>query len=138
MDGLTVEYLEDIQSVLDVLTVGGANRTIASTQMNQRSSRSHSVFQVTLHQKNADGSTKQGKFTFVDLAGSERVDKTHAEGQTFQEAKQINLSLTCLASVIKSLTQNDKHVPYRDSKLTRILQESLGGNTKTMLLLCCR
>ena len=137
IEGLSSEYLEDVQNLLDVLTVGGANKTVASTDMNTRSSRSHSVLQVTLVQKNEEGSSKTGKFTFVDLAGSERVDKTNAVGQTFEEAKKINLSLTCLANVIKSLSQGNAHIPYRDSKLTRILQESLGGNTKTMLILCC-
>ncbi|QDZ19002.1 kinesin [Chloropicon primus] len=137
IEGLSSEYLEDVQNLLDVLTVGGANKTVASTDMNSRSSRSHSVLQVTLVQKNEEGSSKTGKFTFVDLAGSERVDKTNAVGQTFEEAKKINLSLTCLANVIKSLSSGSAHIPYRDSKLTRILQESLGGNTKTMLILCC-
>ena len=137
IEGLSSEYLEDVQNLLDVLTVGGANKTVASTDMNTRSSRSHSVLQVTLVQKNEEGSSKTGKFTFVDLAGSERVDKTNAVGQTFEEAKKINLSLTCLANVIKSLSQGNAHIPYRYSKLTRILQESLGGNTKTMLILCC-
>lgn len=137
IEGLSNEYLEDVQTLLDVLTVGGANKKVASTDMNARSSRGHSVLQVTLVQKNEEGSSKTGKFTFVDLAGSERVDKTNAVGQTFEEAKKINLSLTCLANVIKSLSVGSGHIPYRDSKLTRILQESLGGNTKTMLILCC-
>ena len=137
IEGLSSEYLDSVDSLMDVLTVGGANKTVASTDMNARSSRSHSVLQVTLVQKNEEGSSKSGKFTFVDLAGSERVDKTNAVGQTFEEAKKINLSLTCLANVIKSLSNGNPHIPYRDSKLTRILQESLGGNTKTMLILCC-
>ena len=129
VEGLSSEYLEDVQNLLDVLTVGGANKAVASTDMNARSSRSHSMLQVTLVQRNEEGSSKTGRFTFVDLAGSERADKTNAVGQTFDEAKKINLSLTCLANVIKSLSAGNPHIPYRDSKLTRILQDSLGGNT---------
>jgi kinesin family protein 5 len=80
----------------------------------------------------------------IDLAGSEKISRTGAEGilfslkgETLEEAKKINLSLTCLGTVINSLTTNKDHIPYRDSKLTRLLQESLGGNFKTSLIINC-
>ena len=84
---------------------------------------------------NSDFSTKTGKLFLVDLAGSEKVSKTGAKGQTLDEAKAINKSLTTLGIVIKALTDGKStHVPYRDSKLTRILSESLGGNSKTIMI----
>ena len=80
------------------------------------------------------GSSKASKLMLVDLAGSEKVKKTHASGQTLKEAKQINKSLMVLGLVINSLVENKKHIPYRDSKLTRLLSDALGGNSKTMLI----
>lgn len=107
--------------------------------MNAESSRSHSIVLVTITQKNLDtGAAKSGKLYLVDLAGSEKVGKTGASGQTLEEAKKINKSLTALGMVINSLTDGkSSHVPYRDSKLTRILQESLGGNSRTTLIINC-
>ena len=83
------------------------------------------------------GSKRAGRLNLVDLAGSEKVGKTGAKGQTLEEAKKINQSLSALGQVIKSLADQKKHVPYRDSKLTRILQEALGGNSKTSLIVAC-
>lgn len=107
--------------------------------MNEQSSRSHSIFVLTIGQKDlVSGSVKSGKLYLVDLAGSEKVGKTGATGQTLEEAKKINKSLTALGMVINSLTDGKStHVPYRDSKLTRILQESLGGNSRTTLIINC-
>ena len=107
--------------------------------MNAESSRSHSIFILTVTQNNtADLSCKVGKLYLVDLAGSERIAKTGAEGQTLDEAKSINQSLTTLGKVIKALTtRNNTHIPYRESKLTRMLSESLGGNSKTCLIITC-
>ncbi|KAL7331339.1 hypothetical protein PS15p_203544 [Mucor circinelloides] len=107
--------------------------------MNAESSRSHSIVLTTITQKNLDtGAAKSGKLYLVDLAGSEKVGKTGASGQTLEEAKKINKSLTALGMVINSLTDGkSSHVPYRDSKLTRILQESLGGNSRTTLIINC-
>ncbi len=85
-------------------------------------------------QKNPDGSMKSAKLNLVDLAGSERIAKTGATGKTLEEAKKINLSLTTLGICIKSLTEGKTHVPFRDSKLTFFLKESLGGNSKTTLV----
>jgi cell division protein FtsB len=128
--------VEDMQSVM---RLGGANRVISSTRMNSESSRSHSVFIITIEQRNTvTGSLRSGKLFLVDLAGSEKVGKTHAQGQTLKEAQHINKSLSALGSVMNALTSGhaNTHVPYRDSKLTRLLQDSLGGNSETTLLVC--
>ena len=86
----------------------------------------------------SDFSIKTGKLFLVDLAGSEKISKTGASGQTLDEAKMINKSLSCLGLVINSLTDGKStHIPYRDSKLTRVLSESLGGNSKTCLIITC-
>ena len=105
--------------------------------MNEQSSRSHSIFLLNVDQKNLkDLSTKSGKLYLVDLAGSEKGNKTGATGQTLEEAKKINKSLSALGLVINALTDSkSSYVPYRDSKLTRILQESIGGNSKTTLII---
>jgi kinesin family member 5 len=128
---------------------GGTARVVASTSnppilitnldMNAESSRSHSIFVLTIYQKNIEtGSVRSGQLFLVDLAGSEKVGKTGAKGQTLEEAKKINKSLSALGNVINSLTDGtSKHIPYRDSKLTRILQESLGGNSRTTLIINC-
>ena len=107
--------------------------------MNTESSRSHSLVQFTVQQRNTEtGSSKTGRLYLVDLAGSEKVGKTGASGQTLEEAKKINKSLSALGMVINALTDGkSSHVPYRDSKLTRILQESLGGNSRTTLIVNC-
>jgi len=107
--------------------------------MNAESSRSHSIFVLTISQKNIEtGSVRSGQLFLVDLAGSEKVGKTGAKGQTLEEAKKINKSLSALGNVINSLTDGtSRHIPYRDSKLTRILQESLGGNSRTTLIINC-
>ncbi len=107
--------------------------------MNAESSRSHSIFVITITQKELEtGSAKSGQLFLVDLAGSEKVGKTGASGQTLEEAKKINKSLSALGMVINALTDGKStHIPYRDSKLTRILQESLGGNSRTTLIINC-
>eukprot|EP01117_Protostelium_nocturnum_P008688 TRINITY_DN3116_c0_g1_i2.p1 TRINITY_DN3116_c0_g1~~TRINITY_DN3116_c0_g1_i2.p1 ORF type:complete len:615 (+),score=266.60 TRINITY_DN3116_c0_g1_i2:822-2666(+) len=107
--------------------------------MNFESSRSHSIFILMVQQRNiVDQSLKTGKLYLVDLAGSEKVEKTGAQGTTLDEAKMINKSLSALGNVINALTDGkSQHVPYRDSKLTRVLQESLGGNSRTTLIINC-
>ena len=103
--------------------------------MNATSSRSHALF--TVHIESLEGEKiKKSKLNFVDLAGSERQGKTGATGDTLKEGAKINLSLTALGNVINSLVDGKKggHIPYRDSKLTRLLQDSLGGNTKTLMI----
>ena len=137
--GLLEIYVSSVQEVYEVMRRGGAARATAATNMNQESSRSHSIFVITISQKNVEtGSAKSGQLFLVDLAGSEKVGKTGASGQTLEEAKKINKSLSALGMVINSLTDGKStHIPYRDSKLTRILQESLGGNSRTTLIINC-
>ena len=137
--GLLEIYVSSVQEVYEVMRRGGAARAVAATNMNQESSRSHSIFVITVTQKNVEtGSAKSGQLFLVDLAGSEKVGKTGASGQTLEEAKKINKSLSALGMVINALTDGKStHIPYRDSKLTRILQESLGGNSRTTLIINC-
>ncbi|KAF9918717.1 hypothetical protein BX616_006423 [Lobosporangium transversale] len=137
--GLFEVYVSSIAEIHEVMRRGGNSRMVAYTNMNAESSRSHSIFVVTISQKNLlDGSVKSGKLYLVDLAGSEKVGKTGASGQTLEEAKKINKSLSALGMVINALTDGKStHIPYRDSKLTRILQESLGGNSRTTLIINC-
>ena len=140
-------YLQDVsevaieseQMIYELMRLGNSNRAISATNMNAESSRSHSIFILTVTQNNTvDLSCKVGKLYLVDLAGSERIAKTGAEGQTLDEAKSINQSLTTLGKVIKALTTRSiNHIPYRESKLTRMLSESLGGNSKTCLIITC-
>ena len=126
------------EEMQEVFQVGTENRTVGNTKMNAKSSRSHSLFIVTIFQKDSiTDSTKAGKLYFVDLAGSEKISKTGVEGQLLEDAKNINKSLMMLGMVINSLTVNKPYVPYRDSKLTRVLQESLGGNSLTTLIVTC-
>lgn len=106
--------------------------------MNDKSSRSHSVLIIQVQRENLEGSTQTGKLFLVDLAGSECIGKTEVQGQSLTEAKSINKSLSALGQVIKALTEVKKgqdFVPYRNSKLTRLLQQSLGGNSKTALII---
>lgn len=137
--GLLEIYVSSVQEVYEVMRRGGTARAVAATNMNQESSRSHSIFVITVTQKNVEtGSAKSGQLFLVDLAGSEKVGKTGASGQTLEEAKKINRSLSALGMVINALTDGKStHIPYRDSKLTRILQESLGGNSRTTLIINC-
>ncbi|KAJ4381784.1 Kinesin heavy chain [Didymella sp. IMI 355093] len=137
--GLLEVYVSSVDEVYEVLRRGGQSRAVSATNMNAESSRSHSILVVTVTQKNVEtGSMKSGQLFLVDLAGSEKVGKTGASGQTLEEAKKINKSLSALGMVINSLTDSKaSHVPYRDSKLTRILQESLGGNSRTTLIINC-
>eukprot|EP00929_Paragymnodinium_shiwhaense_P036198 TRINITY_DN1942_c1_g1_i1.p1 TRINITY_DN1942_c1_g1~~TRINITY_DN1942_c1_g1_i1.p1 ORF type:complete len:775 (+),score=201.66 TRINITY_DN1942_c1_g1_i1:176-2500(+) len=144
--GCTV-YIEDLtlvsvgseEEVYEAFQAGHMHRATGRTDMNEHSSRSHLVFTVTLEQKSMHTkSTKTGKLHLVDLAGSEKIIKTGATGKRLDEAININLSLSTLGLVINALTTKSRtHVPYRDSKLTRVLQESLGGNAKTSLIVTC-
>nr|OQO22120.1 hypothetical protein B0A51_10784 [Rachicladosporium sp. CCFEE 5018] len=137
--GLFEIYVGSVEDVYVVLEKGGASRATAATNMNQESSRSHSIFVIEVTQKNVEsGTARSGRLFLVDLAGSEKVGKTGASGQTLEEAKKINKSLTSLGMVINALSDGKStHIPYRDSKLTRMLQESLGGNSRTTLIINC-
>uniref|UniRef100_UPI00358EEEB2 kinesin heavy chain-like n=1 Tax=Myxine glutinosa TaxID=7769 RepID=UPI00358EEEB2 len=137
--GCTERFVSSPEEVMFVIDEGKANRHVAVTNMNEHSSRSHSIFLINVKQENVDTETKlSGKLCLVDLAGSEKVSKTGAEGAVLDEAKNINRSLSALGNVISALAEGNKmHVPYRDSKMTRILQDSLGGNCRTTIIICC-
>ncbi|XP_077284514.1 kinesin heavy chain isoform X3 [Arctopsyche grandis] len=137
--GATERFVTSPEDVFEVIEEGKSNRHIAVTNMNEHSSRSHSVFLINVKQENLENRKKlSGKLYLVDLAGSEKVSKTGAEGTVLDEAKNINKSLSALGNVISALADGNKtHIPYRDSKLTRILQESLGGNARTTIVICC-
>jgi len=137
--GATERFVSSPEEVMETIDEGKANRHVAVTNMNEHSSRSHSVFLISVKQENVETQKKlSGKLYLVDLAGSEKVSKTGAEGAVLDEAKNINKSLSALGNVISALADGNKsHVPYRDSKLTRILQESLGGNARTTMVICC-
>lgn len=121
---------------------GSENRKTAATLMNSESSRSHSIFTIYIESsEKIEGGQQRiraGKLNLVDLAGSERISKTGATGDTAKEGAKINLSLSALGNVISMLVDGtSKHIPYRTSKLTRLLQDSLGGNTKTVMIAAC-
>ncbi|KAK6785704.1 hypothetical protein RDI58_019159 [Solanum bulbocastanum] len=122
------------QDVLDLMRIGQKNRAVGATALNERSSRSHSI--LTVHVRGRElvsGSTLKGCLHLVDLAGSERVDKSEAVGERLKEAQHINRSLSALGDVISALAQKSSHIPYRNSKLTQVLQDSLGGQAKTLM-----
>lgn len=121
-----------------LLEIGSASRSTASTNMNSRSSRSHAIFTLTVEQQDKEntGATTVAKFHLVDLAGSERAGKTKAVGERLKEGININRGLLSLGNVISALCDGNLHIPYRDSKLTRLLQDSLGGNSHTVMIAC--
>nr|TKR97498.1 kinesin-4 isoform X2 [Populus alba] len=131
------EQVRDLLSsddVLELMRIGLMNRAVGATALNERSSRSHSV--LTIHVYGMDletGAVLRGNLHLVDLAGSERVDRSEATGERLREAQHINKSLSALGDVIFSLAQKSQHVPYRNSKLTQVLQSSLGGQAKTLM-----
>ncbi|XP_027353436.1 kinesin-like protein KIN-1 [Abrus precatorius] len=142
LPGVTEITVQDPAEALQSLSRGIANRAVGETQMNVASSRSHCIYIFTIQQEHiGEKRMRFGKLILVDLAGSEKVEKTGAEGRVLEEAKTINRSLSALGNVINSLTcglqGKASHIPYRDSKLTRILQDALGGNARTALLCCC-
>nr|XP_026491082.1 centromere-associated protein E-like isoform X1 [Vanessa tameamea] len=145
LQGVKVDATEKVttspEEVLEVMRTGKANRQTGATNMNEESSRSHSIFQITIESREhiegeeEVGSVNVSQLNLVDLAGSERSGQTGATGIRFKEGTHINKSLSSLALVIKQLSEDpNKHVNYRDSKLTRILQNSLGGNAKTSII----
>uniref|UniRef100_T1IQI6 Kinesin-like protein n=1 Tax=Strigamia maritima TaxID=126957 RepID=T1IQI6_STRMM len=136
--GLEEVVVQNKDDVYEILDRGSEKRKTASTLMNAHSSRSHSVFSVTIHIKEntVDGEDllKTGKLNLVDLAGSENIGRSGAVDKRAREAGNINQSLLTLGRVITALVEKAPHVPYRESKLTRLLQESLGGRTKTSII----
>ncbi|CAL9135631.1 unnamed protein product [Musa acuminata var. zebrina] len=129
--------MHTVQSTLDVLElmgIGQTNRAVSATSLNERSSRSHSI--LTVHVQGMDlktGATLRGSLHLVDLAGSERIERSEVIGERLKEAQHINKSLSALGDVIFALSQKNTHIPYRNSKLTQVLQSSLGGHAKTLM-----
>jgi kinesin family protein 5 len=136
LENVTEKYILTEEEAFAYLRKGANNRAVTATNMNSQSSRSHMLFMLTLHTHDIyTGQAKSAKLVLVDLAGSEKVAKTGAEGKVLEEAKKINTSLTALGKVINALADERRtHIPYRDSKLTRLLQQSLGGNAITNLI----
>ncbi|PIO38289.1 hypothetical protein AB205_0020980 [Aquarana catesbeiana] len=152
--GVTTRNVTSEAEMLQCLKLGALSRTTASTQMNVQSSRSHAIFTIHLCQSRDNDldnritsestqmnefETLTAKFHFVDLAGSERLKRTGATGERAKEGISINCGLLALGNVISALGDQSKkvtHVPYRDSKLTRLLQDSLGGNSQTIMIAC--
>ena len=128
---LTQVSIPSPEDAIQVLQKGTLHRTTASTLMNHASSRSHAVFTLTLTTPSTTS-----RLTFVDLAGSERLKKTGASGDRAKEGISINQGLLALGNVIHALSTQESHVPYRQSKLTRLLQQALGGNSQTLFLAC--
>uniref|UniRef100_A0A3P8Y0J5 Kinesin-like protein n=1 Tax=Esox lucius TaxID=8010 RepID=A0A3P8Y0J5_ESOLU len=138
---LSLHTVHSVAECERIMEQGWGNRSVGYTLMNKDSSRSHSIFTIHLEICSTDATgedhLRAGKLNLVDLAGSERQSKTGATGERLREATKINLSLSALGNVISALVDGrSKHIPYRDSKLTRLLQDSLGGNTRTLMVAC--
>ena len=133
---LVMEKVRNVTEIYNVLAKGKRNRKTGRTDMNEHSSRSHAIFTVTI-ESSIGKKIRVGKLNLVDLAGSERVSKTgthlQADRTRFDEGVKINLSLAALGNVISALVENKSHVRYRACNLTKLLQDSLGGNTKTCM-----
>ncbi|KFV89959.1 Kinesin-like KIF18A, partial [Eurypyga helias] len=141
VQGLTLHQPKSAEEILQMLDFGNKNRTQHPTDVNASSSRSHAVFQIYLRQKEKTASINQNvrvaKMTLIDLAGSERATATNAKGARFREGTNINRSLLALGNVINALADpksKKQHIPYRNSKLTRLLKDSLGGNCRTIMI----
>eukprot|EP00562_Extubocellulus_spinifer_P020182 CAMPEP_0178588094 /NCGR_PEP_ID=MMETSP0697-20121206/26830_1 /TAXON_ID=265572 /ORGANISM="Extubocellulus spinifer, Strain CCMP396" /LENGTH=1481 /DNA_ID=CAMNT_0020224381 /DNA_START=164 /DNA_END=4609 /DNA_ORIENTATION=+ len=132
--GLVKEGVCCLEDVVAVLSRGNENRATATTNMNEHSSRSHMILNVRVKCGMKDQPLQTGNLYLIDLAGSERVRKSEVEGEQLKEAGHINKSLSALGNVMEALDRKAKHVPYRDSKLTYLLQDSLGGNSRTMMV----
>ncbi|XP_067470314.1 kinesin-like protein KIF15 [Thunnus thynnus] len=141
VEGAVEKFVNSAAEAYQVLSMGWRNRRVASTSMNRESSRSHAVFTMTLESKesiNEVVNIRMSQLNLVDLAGSERQKDTHTEGSRLKEASSINRSLMCLGQVIMALVDvsngKNRHICYRDSKLTFLLRDSLGGNAKTYII----
>ncbi|XP_035465238.1 kinesin-like protein KIF15-A isoform X1 [Scophthalmus maximus] len=141
VEGAVEKFVNSAAGAYQVLSMGWRNRRVASTSMNRESSRSHAVFTMTLESKESINDVvniRMSQLNLVDLAGSERQKDTHTEGSRLKEASSINRSLMCLGQVIMALVDvsngKNRHICYRDSKLTFLLRDSLGGNAKTYII----
>jgi kinesin family protein C2/C3 len=137
--GLSWLTVKSLQDVINLNIEAKKNRSLAATAMNSDSSRSHMLLVVDVHGFNVPANIEySGKLYLVDLAGSERVKKSAAEGQTLKEAQNINKSLAALGDVMQALQQKSKFIPYRNSTLTDLMANALGGNAKTVMFVNCR
>uniref|UniRef100_A0AC34QKA5 Kinesin motor domain-containing protein n=2 Tax=Panagrolaimus sp. JU765 TaxID=591449 RepID=A0AC34QKA5_9BILA len=147
MKGARMLEVSSVEQLMEALSAGSKRRTVGCTKMNDQSSRSHAIFSIHLKitrpkiveeagDTPVDTETVKTKFHFVDLAGSECMDQTGAEGQTAKEGIDINMGLFHLGQVINALTSKRSYIPYRSCKLTRLLQDSLGGNSRTLMIAC--
>lgn len=138
VQGMEERHITNAAEGIARLQEGSLRRQVAATKCNDLSSRSHTVFTITVHAKRAGGSGEDfislGKLNLVDLAGSENIQRSGAENKRAAEAGLINKSLLTLGRVINALVDKSSHIPYRESKLTRLLQDSLGGRTKTCII----
>ncbi|KAH9893096.1 kinesin motor domain-containing protein [Xylariomycetidae sp. FL2044] len=142
VSGLTSHHPKDVQEVMDMIVKGNEYRTVSPTEANATSSRSHAVLQINVAQKDRNAAVSEphtmATLSIIDLAGSERASATKNRGERLMEGANINKSLLALGSCINALCDPRKknHVPYRNSKLTRLLKFSLGGNCKTVMIVC--
>ena len=133
--GLVVQKVSSVEEVLDLMRFGERNRAVGATAMNERSSRSHSIFTMRVaSESKVTGCTTQACLHLIDLAGSERVSRSEATGERLKEAQHINKSLSALGDVISALASKQSHIPYRNSKLTFLLADSLKDNAKVLML----
>ena len=132
--GLVSQPVEDTNGVLDAFEQGNATRSVTATAMNATSSRSHMVLMVDVATRTNGGAEVMGRLYLVDLAGSERVAKSGVTGQAMKEAQGINKSLSALGDVMEALDKGQGHVPFRNSKLTFLLQSALGGSARCMFI----
>mmetsp|Transcript_1836 Transcript_1836/g.4591 ORF Transcript_1836/g.4591 Transcript_1836/m.4591 type:complete len:294 (-) Transcript_1836:155-1036(-) len=139
VDGAKIERVANAEELLDIFDRGTKGRASSSTKMNAESSRSHMIATIVLSLRNKrTGKIVHGKLTLVDLAGSERVSKSGATGHQLKEAQSINKSLSALGDVIGALTSGGRqHIPYRNHPLTMLMSDSIGGNAKTLMFVCC-
>ena len=132
--GLVSEDVHCLEDVMSVLDKGSANRATSATNINEHSSRSHCIMMINVTTVSNGGIPVLGKLCLVDLAGSEKIERSGAQGRQLKEAQHINRSLSALGDVLEALENKAKHIPYRNSKLTYLLQDCLGGNSRTMMI----
>ena len=135
--GNVIYQASNEEEVSSVLAMAQKRRCVKATKSNEESSRSHLIFTVNFVVQNISGMKRKSKLHICDLAGSERLSKSQAVGSVLNETKHINKSLSTLSNVIEKLQQKSNHVPFRESKLTYLLRNSLGGDSKTLAIVCC-